>query len=122
MEKLSGLILDVYDDTPGEVLKGMFPTMESLPEIIKTAHHVTPEEREQLPDDVFALILHDGPVELRKYACVDKGNTCLNVEYFLKTAHKLPAEAQKVAAANLCTACDWYGIEVPEPLRVLATG
>jgi hypothetical protein len=120
VEKLSGLVLDVYDDPTGEVLRGIFPRQEQLPEIIKQAHALQPSERAELPDNRFALILEDGEVELKKYACVDAGNTALSVEYFMQLRHKLPEEAQKVAAANLVTACGWYNIEPPEELQKVA--
>jgi len=45
----------------------------------------------------------------------------LSVEYFLKTAHRLPVEAQKVAAQNLVAACGWYDIEAPEELQKIAS-
>jgi hypothetical protein len=120
VEKLSGLVLDVYDDPSGEVLRGIFPQYEQVPELIKSAHVIASGEREQLPDELFALILVDGDVELRKYACVDAGNTALSVEYFMQLRHKLPDEAQKTAAANLITACGWYDIAPPEELQKVA--
>jgi hypothetical protein len=121
MEKLSGLVLDVFDDPAGEVLKGIFPTYDDVPEVIKTAMPTDSVQLSQLPDDVFALVLHDDDnVVLRKYACIDEGNTCLHVEYFLKTAGKLPIEAQQVAAENLLTACGWYNIDPPEELQKIA--
>lgn len=122
MKKLSGLVLDHYDDLSGEVLRSIFPTEESVPEVIKQAHFIPPEERATLPPDVFALELVDGPVVMRKFACTDPGNTALSVEYFLKTAHRLPEEAQKVAAKNLITACEWYDIDPPEALQKVAIG
>ena len=122
MEKLSGLVLDVYDDAEGEVLKSLFERMDDVPDLIKEAHWITSEERSQLPDDVFSLVLHDGDTQLRKFACTDPGNTALSVEYFLKTAHKLPEEAQRVGAENLITACGWYGIDPPEELQKIAIG
>lgn len=122
MEKLSGLVLDVYDDVGGEVIRGIFPTAASLPDMVKKAHRLTPAERDQLPDDLFALVLVDGDTILRKLACVDAGNTALSVEYFLKTAHKLPASAQKQTAENLVKACSWYGIESPAALQKIALG
>lgn len=122
MEKLSGLVLDHYDDLSGEVLRSIFPTKESVPDLIKQAHFIQPEERAELPSDVFALELIDGPVVMRKFACTDPGNTALSVEYFLQTAHRLPAEAQKVAASNLVTACGWYDIDPPEQLQKIAIG
>lgn len=120
MDKLSGLILDIYDDPDGGVLRSVFGGYDGVPELIKSAHALTASERGQLPDSLYALVLHDGDVTLRKYACVDAGNTALSVEYFLKTAHKLPVEAQKVAAENLATACGWYGITPPESLQKMA--
>jgi hypothetical protein len=122
MNKLSGLVLDIYDDPDGEVLREVFPSHEDIPDLIKEARQITPEEREQLPDDVFSLVLIDEEASLRKYACVDPGNTALSVEYFLKTAHRLPAEAQKTAAQNLMVACGWYGIEPPAELEKVAIG
>lgn len=124
MQKLSGLVLDATDDYDGVVLRSIFPTSESVPALVKSAcsSYLEKEKRAELPDDLFALVLRDGDVMLRKYACVDAGHTALNVEYFLKTAYKLPVEAQKVAAGNLCTACGWYDIEPPEELQKIALG
>jgi hypothetical protein len=116
----SGLILDVYDDIDGSVLRSVYPTRESIPQTVKEAHVLSYEERRTLPDDVFALILLNNGESLRKYACIDAGGTALAVEYFLKTAYKLPVEAQKTAAENLCTACGWYDVEAPEQLQKMA--
>jgi hypothetical protein len=122
MEKLSGLVIDAGDDYNGAVLRSIFPTQESVPNLIKTAEYLPPERRAELPDDLYALVLQDGDVCLRKFACTDAGNTALSVEYFMKTGHKLPAEAQKMAAANLCTACGWYSISPPQELEKIALG
>lgn len=122
MDKLSGLILDIYDDTKGDVLRTLYASGQDIPEQIKTAQLLQDEDRRALPDDVFALVLHDGDVTLRKYACVDAGNTVASVDYFLANAYKLPAEAQKVAAANLQVACGWYGLTPPEELEKIAMG
>jgi len=120
MEKLSGLVLDVYDDQNGEVLRQVYPTRETIPETIKVAHLLDAEERSALPDDLFALVMRDGDVVLRKYACVDEGNTQISIDYFLQTRDKLPEEAQKIAAANLLVACSWYDINPPEDLQKVA--
>lgn len=114
----AGIILDLYDN-PGD-LKAIFSSMSVVPESVKTAHSLTSDERDALPDDAFALVLLNGGDRLRKYACVDQGNTELSVAYFFKHGHKLPLEAQKVAAENLSIACEWYGIEVPEELQKVA--
>jgi hypothetical protein len=122
MEKISGLILDVFDDPSGQVLKGLYPRRADLPEMVKAASVVSPEQIAQLPDDVFALVLEQGDTTLRKYACLDGGHTLLNIGYFLVNYDKLPVEAIKTAASNLITACGWYDIEPPEELKKLSTG
>lgn len=118
--RLGGLVLDFYDDPKS--LKEIYATREELPESVKTAHALTNEELQRLPDDVFSLVLSGGDTHVRKYACIDRGNTELSVAFFLKHAHKLPEEAQKVAASNLVTACGWYDLEPPEELQKIAIG
>jgi hypothetical protein len=122
MQKLSGMILDPFDDAEGRVMRALYPRYEDVPSFVKTAMTVSQEELQALPDDVFALVLRQGDVTLRKYACVDTGNTALNVGYFLATFDKLPVEAVKVAAHSLITACGWYDIDPPEALKKLSTG
>ena len=122
MEKISGLTLDMYDDPAGQVLKSIYPTKESLPGLLKTAMDLSPDVLERLPDDAFALVLHQGENTLRKYACVDAAHTAMSVGYFMVLHDKLPVEAIKTAAANLITACGWYDIEPPEELKKLSTG
>jgi hypothetical protein len=118
----SGLVLDVYDDFNGATLRELYPRFDQIPGHVKQAHVVTAEDRQQLPDDVFALVMLNNGEKLRKYACIDAGNTALSVEYFLKNAHKLPVEAQQIAAENLKTACAWYDLTPPEPLEKIALG
>ena len=117
MEKLSGLIIDAYDDSDGRVLRHIFPEQTDLSELEKHAHALTPEEHSALPDEAFALVLVNDGQEFRKFATIDAGNTTLSIMYFLKTAHRLPMEAQEVAAANLEAACALYGLDAPELLK-----
>lgn len=118
----SGLLLDVYDDCNGDVLRSVFPSFGDIPGFVKEAHVLSSVERAQLPDDVFALVLVNEGQRLRKYACTDSGNTALSVMYFLENGHKLPEEAQKVAAANLSTACGWYDLDVPVLEKIALVG
>jgi hypothetical protein len=118
----SGLILDVYDDVGGAQLKSFFPTAQDIPGLVKSAHVLDSNGLGRLPDDVFALVLVNGEEKLRKYACIDEGNTALSVVYFLKNAHKLPAEARQRTAENLKVASGWYGLDVPEELQKEAIG
>lgn len=113
----SGVVLDIYDDVGGEVLRSMWPTKDAVPDLVKTAHALSADERSRLPDDAFALVLVNGEEKLRKFACIDEGNTTLSVLYFLKHAHKLPDVARARAAENLKVACAWYDLDVPEELE-----
>lgn len=111
----TGSIIDFYDDPNGLVLRTKVGA-EQVPSFIKTAQFLEGAHQEQLPDDVYALVMLDQGAKLRKYACVDKGNTALSVIYFLENKDKLPEEAQKTAAANLLTACKWYDFQPPAAL------
>jgi hypothetical protein len=99
--KTAGVVFDFYDDPNGSLLKQAFPTADVLPEAVKTAHILTPEEREVLRDEAYALVaVNEGKV-LRKFACVDAGNTLLSMLYFEKNASLLPEEARAAVAARL---------------------
>lgn len=118
--RTAGLTLDFYDDLNGAFLKQAFPTLSALPEVIKEAHILSSEERDVLRDEAFALILHDNGKTLRKFACVDEGNTVLSVIYFMENYDKLPEEAIKVAAANLESFCEEFGLEAPLTVKLAA--
>jgi len=115
MDKLSGLILDYYDDG-GALLTG-------TPEegLVKHATLLSSEERSYLPDDLFALV-DTGKSQMRKFAMATEDETKLSVAYFLRTGHRLPLEVQKLAAANLLVGCDWYDVQAPELLTKVALG
>ena len=118
--KTAGVRFDFYDDPNGSLLKKNFPTSEDVPEIVKVAHILNPEERDVLRDEAYALVMHNEGKVLRKFACVDPGNTLLSVLYFGETMDLLPDEAVKVAATNLCAACDEFGFETPLFLKAAA--
>jgi hypothetical protein len=117
----SNLILDLYDDPQGRVLKAIFPTSEKLPGVVKTAHCLSDQERQALADDCFAVVVVDGQEKLRKYAMVDPGNVALSTLYLLHQAGFLPEKLVKTAAANLVEAHEVYGMSVPEPLQTLVS-
>lgn len=118
--KTAGLVLDFYDDKTGGILKTACPTPDSLPGAVKTAHVLSSEERDLLRDDAFALILHNDGQTLRKFACVDEGNTVLSTLYFMETFDRLPVEAVKVAAARLSYFNEEFGLPVPPMLKLAA--
>lgn len=122
MNKLSGEILDFYDDPSHEVFKERFPDPGLLPDYIKTAHLLSEEEREALPEDLFSLVLEDEGRTLKKYARNDKANTALSIVYFLDAGvNSLPPKMAKLAATNLLQACEWYSMKPPELLQKIAT-
>lgn len=111
--RTAGVVFDFYDDMTGALLKESFPTPDSLPEIVKTAHILSSEERDVLRDEAFALVLVNEGKILRKFACVDAGNTLLSAMYFMQNKDSLPEEAQKIASVNIQAACAEFGL----PLR-----
>jgi len=117
----TGSIVDYYDDLYGTVLKSKIAHAEQVPDFIKKAQYLSPEQRSKLPDDAYAVVMVDRGVATRKYACVDKGNTALSAMYFIENHNKLPVEVQKVAAANLIEACEAYELEVPASLHKIAS-
>jgi len=118
--KLAGAVLDIYDDPTGVVLKQQFPHPEMLPAMVKEGHVLSREELAVLPDEDFALVLHDNGTPQRKYAMADPANLALSVVYFLRGREVLPEEATKVAAARLVAGCYTHGIEPPPQLFIEA--
>lgn len=110
--KYAGVTLDWYDDK-GATLKDKFPTLESLPGVIKTAS-VLPAEK--LNNEDFALIALDEGRTMRKFACHNAGTTAMSVIYFMEHGDKLPDGAQKVAAANLVRSCVRFNMRPPSAL------
>lgn len=118
MRKYAGVTFDWYDDN-GATLKEKFPTVDQVPEIIKTA---AVKAKEDVANEQFALLAIDGNVLMRKYACHDPGTTAMSVIYFMRHGHKLPEEAQKVAASNLVDACVGHKLLPPAALSKRAMG
>ena len=116
----TGSIVDFYDDPSGTVLKTKL-AFAQLPAFIREADYQSEEKLAALPDDAFALVMVDQGTKIRKFACVDKGNTALSALYFLENKDKLPEEAQKVAAANLVEYCQAFQIEPPYQLQKVAS-
>lgn len=120
--KTAGVVFDFYDDPSGELVKTAFPTIKTLPESIKQAHILSSEERDVLRDEAFALIMSNEGKVLRKFACVDAGNTLLSCLYFEENAQRLPEEAVKVAALNLASFCNDFGFEPTDFVKMAAAG
>jgi hypothetical protein len=120
MHRLSGFVIDQYDDVDGRVLRGLHPDPANIPEFIKTAARLEQEQINKVADDQFALVMLNEGRKMKKFAMVDRGNTALSVAYLLKQAHLLPREAVKIAAANLIEASRRFGLGIPEALEKAA--
>lgn len=118
--KTAGVVLDFYDDPQGRVLKETFPNASGLPDAVKEAHFLSEAERDVLRDEAYALVLVNEGKVLRKFACVDAGNTALSALYFMKTHESLPPEAVKVAAVNLADACEEFDLPGADTLMKIA--
>ena len=113
------LILDIQDDQ-GALIASMLGDDEPG-EIIKTAAHLPADE---LLDRDFALILIDDTGhEHRKYACHDAGNILVSMAYLQHAAERrfLNETAIKVAADNLSSLAEDFGLEVPAEVQKLAS-
>ena len=109
--------VDFYDDG-GHILREKFGA--DVPGFIKEAALLTEEDRGNLPDHAFAVVLVDGPRKLRKFACVDKAHTALSAIYLMERAKDLPYEARSVAAHNIKVACKKFGLKPPSRLSKMA--
>lgn len=114
---MSTPILDFTDDG-GALLKSIYPSVEDVPDFVKTAELVDASGASDLDDGHFALVvgLDDGTT-LRKFSTVDLGNTFISALYLHTYGDQLPEELYKEAAANIEHAFEAFGFEMPEALK-----
>lgn len=118
---LANQILDIYDDVAGaqlqEILKNSPPGVDS-----KNEDFLSRTDLEKTAGDGFALrIMTKEGHALKKYPITSKVDTWLSGAYFEKNAHKLPANAQKIAASMLKTAYAKHGIKASDKIEKLAS-
>jgi hypothetical protein len=109
-------VIDFHDD--GGLL--LVREAEAIPDYIKQASAISLKEVDELPEDLFALVLVDGSKRLRKYACHDPAHTEISTFYLLRTYPKLTPDAVKVAAANLIQNRQIYHLPAEPMLAKLA--
>lgn len=104
MNKLSGLVLDQYDED-------------------NSTDKLASADVQRLPDDLFALVVMEpGAPALRKFAMATEAVTAESTQSFFRNGHKLPGELQKEAAAGLLRGHAWYGLKPHGTLEKLALG
>lgn len=109
-------VLDIYDD------QGLTLIDIPLPAWVGNSPHTPVEKLASLPDDLFALILvsPDGRSATRKYACHTPTSAALSAIYLSQYYPNLSADAVHVAASNIKTACEMYGLPAFPALDKLA--
>lgn len=112
---LSNQILDFYDDSIHLYAKDV---VGASPEFVKTASFMSREERNKSDRSLFALdILTKEGQHLSRYPIGTKADTWLSVQYFAKTAHKLPTTARIIAGGHIKEACQKFGLQIPSELQ-----
>ena len=120
MIKTAGVVFDFYDDH-GAFLREKLAG-HKVPEAIEQATVLDPQDLSGLPDNAFAGVIRNGEETLRKYACVDKGNTIVSALYFLESQYNFPSGAKTKIANNLMSACRYFEVVPPPALAKLAAG
>jgi hypothetical protein len=106
-------VIDHHDDLCESFIAHVDPNAAA--EIMKVSSW---RESADLLDRDFALILVDDlGKEHRKFACFDAGNALMSEWYLLHANHGLPPEATKVAAANIATTLEHFGLD-PTPATI----
>jgi hypothetical protein len=113
--RTAGVLLDIYDDPEGSVLRETLAGA-ALPAKIASSQLLEWEELNRLPDRLFALVASDGDDVIRKYAMHDAPHLITSLVYFMKQGAFLPDVVRAKVAANLVNACAWYEIDPPDGL------
>lgn len=119
--RTAGIILDVYDDPQGRVLREKLDGA-ALPEKLASAQLLDAEDLARIPDRLFGLVAHNNGETIRKYAMHDEAHLVTSMIYFAETSKLIPEEARQKVAANLVNACAWYDIDPPDLLVKEALG
>jgi len=117
MYKISSKTIDYYDnDLSMEDLAGF-----GAPSFVKSAQILTDEQREAIPDDMYAVVIMTKTGgHHRKYPVIDKAHTWLSCRAFNKTAMKLPMKAAVIAASHLKSSCELFGLDIPSYVEKFA--
>lgn len=108
MNKIANAMIDFHDDNSCEVLRAI-----SIPEEYKSAEIKKKEEYTK-----FALDLISNGQSLSKFPIDDPAITWISMNYFDKTASKLPIVARQIAAQFINDACEKFDIEPSESVKI----
>jgi len=119
---LAGVILDLYDDPKGLVLRQKVAKLGGMPAKLASSEMLDYEELDRLPDRVFALVGTNNGQPLRKYAMHDEAHLLTSLMYFEECGHLLPASVRQKVASNLATGCEWYDVAPPASVKSAMLG
>jgi hypothetical protein len=118
---LENAVLDIYDDV--NLKHTLVKVAMQLPESIRNEQLPSVEDKDQLEDSQFALSLFTKSAsKMNKFPINSRINTALSNLYFDINHHKLPYEAQKIAAAYLQRACDKFGVVPSYSVKTASKG
>ncbi len=106
-------VVDIYRDNGAHLLKNYSNT---LPDFVKNAALLEPEDLEVLPDDSFAFV----KAGERAFPLVDRGHVATSVIYFMDGVDSVPQEDVQKVARRLVDACTRFELDPPKPLVKLA--
>lgn len=118
--ELTGLVLDLYDDSGRVLCETIKKAGVGLPEKLAACKISSLNELDRLPDRLFGLVATCHGKRFRKYAMHDPMHAATSIAYFLERGGCLPDEVQQKVASNLLASCKWYGLQEPEALVKIA--
>ena len=124
MKAFAGKAYDVTDFVSEGNINYLTGIVKDDPDQLeKTAHILSREEAEALPNDEFALILyHPQTGFLKKYAMTDRYLTKLNMKIFEDRKDNYPDEITKTAAYYMVKAAKHFKLPVSASMEKLAGG
>ncbi len=119
---LAGVILDIYDDPKGRILRDKVASIGGMPTKLASSRLLEDEELDRLPDRVFAMVAENHGQTVRKYAMHDEAHLITSVFYFDECKGLLPTETRQKVASNLLIGCGWHDARPPRSLVKEAMG
>lgn len=106
-------VVDIYRDNGMHLLENYG---NGLPDFVKNAALLEPEDLEGLSDDSFAFV----KAGERAFPLVDRGHVATSVIYFMDGVDSVPREDLQKVARKLVNACTRFELNPPKPLVKMA--
>lgn len=110
------MILDIYDDPKGRILRDKVAGFGGMPPKLASSHLLDAEELARLPDRMFAMVAENHGQTIRKYAMHDASHLTTSLLYFEECQGLLPEATRQKVASNLIIGCGWHDTRPPNSL------